>query len=284
MDPTVPGTPWKEVIASTQHVEPCTRITRAAEVCDCRAATNVFLDSRQGGKMSRISAAAIATLCIALILGAALPSYCGDQYTLIFINNSKNLADVCIYQDDPDMKVQDVMSLAWITKRVAPTTTVEFTWEIDYCFVWSEQAELEPGLRFVASQTWEDASLSDNNTVTFRMTEGAYTFSDLTWSGYEGNLYIIGDRSLPIREAFVGIGVAGAAVYVAPAQPRWDWIYTPKPLYYITFGTFEPGEVLDVESISHKAPFQYQGPCHSLTAVLEEDNTWDIFETPQADE
>ena len=221
----------------------------------------------------------IAALSVVLILAASLASYCGDQYTLIFINNSLNNADVCIYQDDPDMDVQDVMSLAWITKRVAPNTTVEFTWQMNYCFMWSEQDKLAPGISFKAMQTL-DASLTDANTVTFKMEDGAYTFSDTTWSGYEGNLYIHGDASLPNRKAWVGIGLEGAALYSAPAQPRWEWIFTPTPLYWITFGTFEHQEPLDVESISHKAAFKYTPGVYSFTAELTAENIWKVKPTP----
>jgi hypothetical protein len=223
----------------------------------------------------------IAVLCVLLTLVVASAACYGTEYTLIFRNDSSNTGDACVYQHDPDMDVQDVMSLAWFAKGAAPTTTITFNWTIDYCFAWDEIGELVPGVIFEAAQIW-DADPRGDNCVTLSMLEGGiYTFSDLKHCGYDGNLYIYGDRSLPVRQAAVGIGMAGAATHVAPAQPNWLWVYTPKPLYlyWITFGTFEPGEILDVDSITHKAPVHFPPNVYSMTATLNEDNTWTVQET-----
>jgi hypothetical protein len=205
-----------------------------------------------------------------------------EEATLIFINNSSNVGDVCVYQDDPDMDVQDVMSLAWLAKGAAPTTTLTFTWTIDYCFVWAEAGRLAPGLTFNATQIWE-ANLETTNKITFkRIHDQIYTFAEQQVGPDEGNLYILGDRTLPVREALVGIGMAGAPIYVVPAQPNSAWIFTPRPHYWITFGTFEPGEVLDVGSIAHKAEIVFPKGVFSMTAILHRDNTWTILPTSDA--
>jgi len=57
-------------------------------------------------------------------------------------------------------------------------------------------------------------------------------------------------------------------------------VYTPKPMYWITFGSFEPGEVLDIESISTKKPIHFERGVYSMTAILNWDNTWTVFQTP----
>lgn len=231
--------------------------------------------------MSRSMRAVSTALSVLLVLAAALAACYGTEYTLIFRNESSNTGDACVYQYDPDMEVQDVMSLAWFAKGAAPTTILVFTWTIDYCFAWSEIGELVPGVIFEASQIW-DADLATTNQVTLKMIDGEiYTFADQCPGSYSGNLYILGDKTLPVREASVGIGMAGAPTYVAPAQPNWEWIYTPKPLYWITFGTFDPGEVLDVESISHKARVHFPPNVYSMTAILNWDNTWTVTPTSE---
>ena len=229
--------------------------------------------------MYRNRKALIAVLSVVLLAIAGLVSCYGTDYTLIFKNESSNTGDACVYQTDPDMDIQDVMSLAWFAKGAAPTTTLKFDWTIDYCFAWSEVGELIPGVIFEATQIW-DADLVTSNQVTLKMLPGdIYTFVGQQAGKYPGNLYIFGDSSLPIKNTAVGIGMSGSPTYVMRAQPNWSWIYTPKPLYWITFGTFEPGEILDVESISNKAAIHFPANIYSMTAVLKPDNTWEVYPT-----
>lgn len=214
-----------------------------------------------------------------MILAVALVACYGTEYTLIFKNESTNIGNACVYQHDPDMDAQDVMSLAWFAKGAAPSTVITFAWTANYCFVWSETGDLSPGVIFAASQIW-DADLEASNHVTFMMLDGdVYTFADQRAGKHVGDLYIIGDKTLPVKEATVGIGMAGIPTHVAPAQPNWEWVYTSKPRYWITFGTFEPGQILDAESISHKEEIAFDPGVFSMTAILHYDNTWTVGPT-----
>ena len=230
--------------------------------------------------MCRNRKAIIAALSVALILGVGFVACYSTQYELIFINKSSNTGDACVYQHDPDMETYDVMSLAWFAKGAAPTTTVIFHWTIDYSFVWDETGDLVPGVVFEASQMWGADPYGVNGVRLTMAAPDIYTFADLKMQGEEGNLYIYGDRSLPVKEAAVGIGMAGAPYVVRLAQPNWEWVYTPKPMYWITFGSFEPGEVLDIESISNKHVIHFDRGVTSMTAIFNYDNTWDVFKTP----
>jgi rhizosphere induced protein len=233
--------------------------------------------------MHRNTKTVVALSSALLILAAGLVTCFGTEYTLIFKNESSNTADACVYQHDPDMEAYDIMTLAWFAKGAAPTTTLTFNWTIDYCFVWSEQGNLGHGVVFEASQIW-DADPSGKNSVTLKLSEegpeDVYTFTGLRTSGENGNLYIWGDKTLPVKQAVVGIGMSGAATHVQKAQPNWEWVYTPKPIYWITFGNFEPGEVLDVESISNKLRVHFERGVYSMTVVLHKDNTWSVYPTP----
>lgn len=99
------------------------------------------------------------------------------KYKLTFANHSTNVGDVCVYQNDPDIGVHNVMSLAWFAKRTAPETIVTFSWEINYNFVWSETGQIKPGIVFTASQT-KDADLENKNQVTLKHPDNYYTFSE----------------------------------------------------------------------------------------------------------
>jgi len=222
---------------------------------------------------------------VVLVLTMAFPFFAcdGTEYVLIFRNESSNIGDACIYQFDPSMDVQDVMSVAWFVKGAAPTTSLRFRWTIDYCFVWSEIGRLAPGVVFEATQIW-DASLETTNRILFKMTHrDTYTFADQQPGPEEGNLYILGDATLLPNSPVVGIGMAGAAIYVAPARPEVAWIYTPHPVYWITFGDYESGEILDVESISYKERVDFPPGTYSMTAIFNWDNTWTILPSSEAD-
>jgi hypothetical protein len=230
--------------------------------------------------MNRNTRAVIAALSVVLILAAACLACDAAQYELVFINNSSNSGDACVYQYDPDMDAYDVMSLAWFSKGTAPTTTLRFYWTIDYSFVWDEVGELSPGVVFQASQMWPADPTGDNCiTLTYLDDPNAYTFKDLGPCGEIGNLYIHGDRSVPVKDAAVGIGMSGAPYVVRPAQSNWQWVYTPKPMYWITLGTFEAGEILDIESISTKQAIHFDRGIYSMTVTLNHDNTWTVEET-----
>jgi rhizosphere induced protein len=40
--------------------------------------------------------------------------------------------------------------------------------------------------------------------------------------------------------------MSGNGTLAAPAQPAWTYIFTPRPQYWITFGEYAQGPVLDV--------------------------------------
>lgn len=196
-----------------------------------------------------------------------------DSYKVIFKNNSVNLGSVCLYQDDPALAT-NVMSLAWLTKVAHPTTTVEISWNIDYNFVWSETGELVPGIIFKAYQTW-DADLRDNNKVRFAYKDGAFTFEALD-RGNAGELLIEGDYSLPLNQASVGIGMSGAGTFISQAQSNINTFYQPHPLYWITFGTYDQGEVLDITKITNKALIEFPANVYTMVATLNQDNSWTV--------
>lgn len=197
-----------------------------------------------------------------------------STYTLIFQNNSSNAGDVCVYQRLPDVGQQDVMSLAWFTEYNYPTTQVQFQWQIDYSFVWGQTGKLVPGVVFAASQTWA-ADLQSNNQVTLHYDQ-AYTFTDQGAGEHSGNLYIGEDGTIPLNDASVGIGMSGVGTFVQQAQPNLNLVFTPTPTYWITFGNFTQGQVLDVESITHTQQIQFPPNVTTMQVVLDINNKWSV--------
>lgn len=202
------------------------------------------------------------------------------QYSIVFVNNSTNFANACIYQQDPDLGVPSVQSLAWFTKPAYPTTKLSFSWTLSYYFVWSETGPLGPGAVFMASQAWP-ADLSTTNMVTLTKEGGAYTFQGQGPGPTPGRLNIMEDGTIPSNQAAVGIGMSGAATFVVQAQPNWQQVFTPspQPQYWITFGNFMQGEVMDDESLMVGTRVEFPVNIYSMTATINPDNTWTVVPT-----
>ena len=200
-----------------------------------------------------------------------------SKYTVIFKNNSDHTGNVSVYQKDPDIGIPNVMSLAWFSKKANPATRIEFDWSINYNFVWSETGKLLPGVEFIASQT-VDADLNSTNKITLSHDDGAYEFKNQQKEG-EGNLYIEEDGTIPTSKVSVGIGMSGFGTFVVQGEPNTNLIFTPHPKYWITFGSYKQGEVLDITSITNEAEISFPPNIYSMTATLNANNTWSIEAT-----
>ncbi len=199
----------------------------------------------------------------------------GVQYTVIFRNNSTQAGDVCLFQQQPG--APNAFSLAWFAHYAYPTTDTIFNWSIDYSFIWSETGTLMPGVIFSPSQSW-NADLTNRNAVTLAY-NNFFTFEDQHTGPQPGSLYINSQGSVPMNTASVGIGMSGAGTFVEQARPNLTTVFTPHPEYWITFGLYEQGEVLDPESMNNRAIIAFPPGVYSMTAVLNQDNSWTIEPT-----
>jgi rhizosphere induced protein len=201
------------------------------------------------------------------------------QFSLTCQNNSANTGSFVIFQQLPGA-VPNILSLAWFARVAAPTTRVKFAWNTDYSFVWSETGELAPGVDFNASQIWP-ADLSRSNQVTFTNAGGIPTFTNQTAGHAPGGFTIVSDGTVPANTFGVGLGMGGAALFTAQAQPNWNMVFTPRPQYWLAFGNYMQGEVLDVEAISNAVRIDYPANIYSMAATLNQDNTWTVGNLPK---
>lgn len=200
------------------------------------------------------------------------------QYSLTVTNNSTQFQDLCIYQKPVDLGVPNAMSLAWLTAPAWPSTTVTFTWNLDYSFVWSQTGVLKPGVTFVAQQTLpaDPEDLTANQTL-FDYVNGAFTFRPGSTAGtpHLGSLYIRELSTIPTASATVGIGMGSSGVFAVQAEPNMNLVFTSHPQYWVTAGTFEHGQVLDVEEITNEQVVEFNGT-FQMSAVLDPTNTWTV--------
>jgi hypothetical protein len=200
------------------------------------------------------------------------------QYSLTITNNSTQYQDLCVYQKPVDLGVPNAMSLAWLTAPAFPGTTVKFTWALDYSFVWSQTGSLKPGVTFEAQQIVPaDPDNLNSNQVLFDYSRGAFTFAPGNASGTPqlGSLYIRELSTIPTAAATVGIGMSNAGVFAVQAEPNMNLAFTPHPSYWIAAGTFQHGQVLDIEQITNEQEVDYNGT-FNMAAVLDATNIWTV--------
>ncbi len=201
-------------------------------------------------------------------------------YHLTFDNQSPMDWVMAVYQHDPDTGNPNVMSLAWFTKKTYMRATVTFTWNIDYCFAWSQTGILRPGSKFIASQI-VPADLGAGNRIGFDCdpsSGGACHFLlPPTRGGDDGTLYIDCANRVSANEASVGIGMSGRAVYAVQAQPNITAMFTSHPKYYVAFGQFQQGEVLDITQIAaQSAKVDFPANVYRMMATLDSRNNWSV--------
>lgn len=199
-----------------------------------------------------------------------------QSYQLYFVNNSTMSGSACVYQQDPNIGMPNVMSLAWFAKAANPNTKLMFQWNINYSFVWSQTGVLTPGVIFFASET-VNADLSQNNKIGFSYQNDAFTFQKPPTQGSQtGTLYINQDGNIPPNTASVGVGMSGSGTFAVQAQPNILATFTPHPQYWITFGNYQQGQVMDVGTITGAKKIDFPPNVYVMTATLNSDNTWNV--------
>ncbi|MGO4624549.1 protein rhiA [Ensifer sp. 2YAB10] len=195
------------------------------------------------------------------------------SYTLTCVNNSQLSGSFAVFQRPPEtMGPTDVLSLAWLARPTAPDSRVTFAWSPDYCFIWSETGLLQPGISFSASQVKPADPGGENLIQLTQDAVGATTFSNPGASGTPGSLTIEQLSNVVPNRTSVGIGMAGSGTFVVQGAPNMTAAFTPHPNYWVVFGNYEIGAVLDFEEVTGAVEVVYGGSLTSRTATLGLDN------------
>ena len=207
--------------------------------------------------------------------------------TVLFQNASTNSASVVLYQKDPEAATGEY-SIAWMAQAASPNMSVQFQWQETYNFVQGSTGVLATGVIFQAAQVL-DADLSTANKVELELQDDdEFAFSEPTQGVSAGQLMIQNSSDVPMNSISEGIGMAGKGTFLVQAQPNSAFLFTPQPQYWIAFGDFSQGEVLDPsymfggKSLSSKSiyglPTQIEFPngVDTMVATLNADNSWTI--------
>ncbi|WP_343636627.1 hypothetical protein [Fluviicola sp.] len=198
----------------------------------------------------------------------------GVEYRINFINNSMNPGSFMIFQQYPELNTPDSYSLAWFTKYLYPSTLGSFSWEPAYDFAWMEQKAINARMKSVTSQCIP-ASLTEYNTALLTYDSG-YNFVIQPDNGPEGTLYIKTDNTIPANQLGIGLGMAGAPTFLMPAQPDSNLALNPHPEYWVAFGDYEQGEILNVKEMTNSALVQFLEGVSAINVTLNPDNTWTV--------
>lgn len=194
-------------------------------------------------------------------------------YSLTCINNSEQLGSFIVLQKPLGPKIPaNVFSLAWFARPTHPGTKVTFNWTVDYCFVWAETGVLVPGITFCASQSAAADPYGANKVQLTADKYGATYFDNQSSDGTIGSLTIQQLANVVPNRTSVGVGMSGAGTFAVQAAPNMTAVFTPHPNYWVLFGNFDAGEVMDIQDVNEAVQVTYGGSLAARTAVMGMDN------------
>ncbi|MDR2869746.1 MAG: hypothetical protein LBV04_04785 [Deferribacteraceae bacterium] len=204
------------------------------------------------------------------------------MYKLILQNGSTLTGDFCVYITAASGNKSSEYSLAWFVKHCRPDTKIYHQWEIKYSFTWGESGKL-PSAPFCGAQLVDaDPNDAHKSTIMLTYTDGAYGFIDTVRRAKQGCLGIFTDGTIPHDKAALGIGIDGVAAFIMQATPNFYFEIVPKFRYWVTFGNYEAGQLLDFSYLNHStATVQeiiFEPNRNELTIKLNKSNQWEIIE------
>ena len=120
-----------------------------------------------------------------------------------------------------------------------------------------------------------DPSNTSENSIAFKKEKGAYHFVKSDHKTTQGKLGIRCDGSIPAGKASIGIGMSGNPVFARPADPNLQYTFGPHPKYWIAFGDFEEGEVIDLNRMTQRYEIKFPINQYERSIRLTPDNTWE---------
>jgi hypothetical protein len=187
------------------------------------------------------------------------------------------LGSFAVFQRAPTLTVPaNVFSLAWFARPAHPNTQVTFQWTVDYSFVWSETGILKPGITFNASQNVPADPFVQNFTQLTEDAYGATYFTPPSTNGTVGSLTIQQLSNVVPNRTSVGVGMSGSGTFVVQAAPNMTAVFTPHPNYWVIFGNYQTGQVMDIENVTGEIEATFAGSLTSRTVTLQPNNILSI--------
>lgn len=200
-------------------------------------------------------------------------------FTINFTNNSNSSGSFCVFQQNHNSPNPSVFPLAWRVQSAMAHSKLAISWNTDPYFFWAKTGQLQPGVVFYAGENAQ-ADFTERNEITLTKMDRDYKFTNQRNGYQQGTLTIDADMTTVPNQASVGVGLSGAVAYAVQAQPNMRFMFAPRLEYWVTFGQFQQGEVLELSGMTAvKIDFPYG--IFSMNATLNPDNTWTV--TPGMD-
>ncbi|SER80884.1 hypothetical protein [Actinokineospora terrae] len=176
----------------------------------------------------------------------------GAQHSVAVTNHSTvDGRNAVLFQGSPSLP-DNAVPLAWLARLSRPGTTVTLEWSLNYCFVHGRQGNLHDGVDYGGAGVL-DARLARYNVAGLSYRAGTFGFRREQGDHPDGVLAIFQDDTVPGRGAYrrgcVGIGMDGAATFVAATEPGVDLTFDPHPEYWLTLARYAAGAVVDPAAI-----------------------------------
>lgn len=196
-------------------------------------------------------------------------------YELKFTNNSSQYVDACVYQQIPDLQVTGVQTVAWMVEGLFPTSVAQFSWSDTYDFVWAASESLFTANDVTTWQIWP-ADLTSLNQITLTYAEGSFTFENQVQGTEQNVLYLMQDGTIPAGYGYAGIGMSGLPTFVVSTEPNVNLSFTTDIEYYVTFGTYSEGELLNLPLSGPSVQVTFPDNVYSMQVTLNSDNTLSV--------
>lgn len=201
------------------------------------------------------------------------------QYSLTFLNKSSLFGHFCVYLKDPRQEIDpNLFTLAWLVRPCHKDTKTVFTWNIEYGLTWTEVGTLAEGkVDFTSSETkiLDPSNIADN-ALGITKENGAYRFTHDAKSYPKGTLGVRSDETIPVSGLTLGITLSGQPAFAMPATPNFSFCFEPHLEYWVAFGNFTPGTVIDVNTVSSTTQVCFPYGEYDRTITFNEDNTWTV--------
>jgi rhizosphere induced protein len=197
-------------------------------------------------------------------------------YQLTVVDNSPTPTNIVLYQTIPDTSIPNLLPLAWFSRFADPQTTLTFQWDETYQLMWAQTGALFPGIVFDAAQIRDVNTVPGQNSALLTAPNGNLQFAAGSAPVPAGSIGLTMDGTIPVNTAAYALGQTQQPVFAAPAQPNITALFTPNPHYWLTFGTYQQGEVLDPGQLTNSIEIQFPSGVTAMTATLNSDNTWTV--------
>lgn len=94
--------------------------------------------------------------------------------------------------------------------------------------------------------------------------------------GQPGMLSVRCEATVPFGHTSIGIGMSGAATFATQAMPNMMYTFGTSPSYWLAFGNYQQGQVLDAHSIPNAVQLNFPAGVYALTVTLNPDGTYTV--------